>query len=150
MSSNSIRISINKVEQAGLTVSAKMMFISPELKDEYYRIKALHKFSVPIEDTAFIADVTIRIKSGNLQEVLTLCDQYANPKSDKAHPELKQYSHLFSIASEGHDRLCFGFALPRFTLGNLLEDNQSTIDKVQEELKVDQNIELILRLAASP
>ena len=32
----------------------------------------------------------------------------------------------------------------------MIADNKDMIDKVQEELKVDQNIEAILRLVASP
>jgi hypothetical protein len=41
---NSFSVNINKVEHAGTTVYAKVLFLSPELNDEDTRIRSLHKF----------------------------------------------------------------------------------------------------------
>lgn len=60
---------------AGTILSGKLMLFSPELKDEYYRIKALHKFGIPIESSALIGNITLTLKpTANVLDLLKKCE----------------------------------------------------------------------------
>lgn len=57
---------------------------------------------------------------------------------------------VVSFVFEGN-LLNIGFNLTSFmNLSTVIEEHTDIITKVQEELKVDQNVELSLRLSASP
>lgn len=60
-----------------------------------------------------------------------------------------QLAQLLSVVAEGH-KVCIGIKVPNMLGKGALDQHQVMIDKVQEELKVDQNIEFTVRLAASP
>lgn len=58
---------------------------------------------------------------------------------------------MVSIVIEGASHLVIGLNLSVFLrMGNLLEKHSEIIKKVQHELEVDQNVEISVRLAASP
>ena len=54
MSTSSIAVNINKVEHAGTSLYAKAFLLSPELKDEYARIRQMHTFKIPAEFTPIL------------------------------------------------------------------------------------------------
>lgn len=57
---------------------------------------------------------------------------------------------IVSFVFEGHN-LNIGLNLTSFMrIGHLIEAHSDLISKVQEELKVDQNVEVSVRLATSP
>ncbi len=45
ISTNQLTLGLNKFEHAGTTIFAKLLFLSPELKEEHVRIRTLHNFS---------------------------------------------------------------------------------------------------------
>ena len=125
ISTSALSINLNKVEKPGLSVFAKAMFLSPDLKEEYYRIKALHKFGIPEHDAPIFGNLTLNIKDGDITAALAKCEEYiSNPEN-----KLGALKDLLSFTAEGH-RLCIGYAIPRFTIGELIEDGQDMIDKV--------------------
>ena len=51
MATNHLQVNINKVEHGGgTTLYVKVMGLSPELKQEFHRIKTMHNFKLPEEE----------------------------------------------------------------------------------------------------
>jgi stress-induced morphogen len=143
MTTNSLSINLNKVTgNAGTLVYVKVLLLSPELREEHNRIKTLHKFGIPEEDSPIVGSVKFEIKENKVEEVMAKVEKYI---AEHAGP----VKDLLSVVAEGH-RLCVGISLPKFQGKTVLEPHKDIVDKVQEELKVDQNLEITLRLAASP
>ena len=144
ISTNSLTINLNKVDPSnpGLALDVKLLFLSPELSKEHVRVRALHSFP---SDADFVVNLAVAIKHGAIAEVQS---HFAEIK------EFTQYMlpdpSLVSLVIEGNN-LCIGLNLSMFLRATaVLEKHQDIIQKVQEELKVDQNVEIGLRLAASP
>ena len=81
------------------------MFLSPELKLEHNRIKALHNFGSKAEDKSItLGSINFEIKENKIDEVMTKVDSL-----------VKEYGEMFqdylSIVAEGH-RLCIGISIP--------------------------------------
>lgn len=106
ISKNHLSININKVQQAGLTFFAKLMFLSPELRGEHQRIKTLHKFGLPEDQTPIIGSVTFEIVDNKIDEALGRVEKYVKEHGEK-------FAKYLSVVAEGH-RLCVGIALPQF------------------------------------
>ena len=105
-------------------------------------MRALHSFPAEAD---FVVNLAIQIKHGAVSTV------------ESHFAELKEFINfmlpdpsIVSLVIEG-DFLVIGVNLTMFMrAGNLIEKHQDIISKMQEELKVDQNVEVSLRLAASP
>ena len=107
---------------------AKLLFLSPELKEEHIRIKALHNFSHQDEEPQVLGSITFDVKEGKIDEVMKRVDEYL-----AAAGPLKKF---LSVVAEGH-RLCIGVKLPNVLGRDAIEPHKDMIDKVQEDLKVD-------------
>ena len=70
ISVNSLSLNINKVLHAGTTVMAKLLFLSPELIAEHYRIKTLHKFENLEERPIVLGSIIFSIKENKVEEVM--------------------------------------------------------------------------------
>jgi hypothetical protein len=46
------------------------MGLSPELTQEFYRIRAMHKFKIPEEEQRAYIHLSIEIKDGTVDEVI--------------------------------------------------------------------------------
>lgn len=88
-----------------------------------------------------LGSVSFEVKGGKINEVMTRVNEFL-----AAVPQVSQY---LSVVAEGH-RICVGIKVPNMLGKGALDPHQDMIDKVQDDLKVDQNIELTIRLAASP
>jgi hypothetical protein len=149
ISTSQLTVNINKVEEAGLSLYAKLFLLSPELKDEYAKIRGLHTFGIPAEDSPVVANITIHVKNGSVDEILKKVNDFLDDPENR----LASVRSLFSAKAEGHDRICFGVSLPFFGKGSrnpILDMGKEIITKVQDELKVDQSVEVNIRLATSP
>jgi hypothetical protein len=60
-----ISININKVQNAGTTLHAKLMLLSNEAKQEYHRMRVLHNFGFTEDQRPVIVSVSAEIKGGN-------------------------------------------------------------------------------------
>jgi hypothetical protein len=107
MTTNSLSINLNKVTgAAGTLIYVKVLLLSPELREEHNRIKTLHKFGIPEEDSPIVGSVNFEIKDNKIDEVMAKVEKYI---AEHAGP-LKD---LISVVAEGH-RLCVGISLPKF------------------------------------
>ena len=108
------------------------------------RIKTLHKFVTKEEKPIILGSISLDIRDNKIEEVMAKVDGFMK----EAGAKFKEY---VSVVAEGH-RLCIGVAVPKFEdeAADMVADNRDMIDHIQEDLKVDQNMELSLRLAASP
>jgi hypothetical protein len=136
ISTNQLTVNINKVEHAGLSLYAKFFLLSPELKDEYSKIRGLHTFGIPADYAPVVANITLQVKNGSVEEILKkVVDFLDDPES-----ELAMARPMISAKAEGHDRICIGIALPLFGNGSqnpIVEMGKELIEKIQDQLKVD-------------
>jgi len=70
LSTNSLTININKVENAGLSVYAKMMIMSKEATENFNRVKTLH--NIVIADGNSIASITLEVANSHATAVIDL------------------------------------------------------------------------------
>jgi hypothetical protein len=110
ISTNQLTVNINKVEEAGFSVYYKVLLLSPELKDEYTKIRGLHTFGIPAEDTPIIVNYTMHVKNGTMDEITKKLNDFMDNPENELPQEIRNW---FSIRAEGHDRLCLGVALPQ-------------------------------------
>lgn len=64
-----LSVNINKVQNAGTTISTKLMLLSHDAIEEYKRVRALHSFKLPDDTKPWIANISIEIKDGKASEV---------------------------------------------------------------------------------
>lgn len=64
LNTNHFSLNINKVQNASTTVSAKLMLLSPEAKQEYTRMRVLHNFGYGEDQQPWILSVAFEIKNG--------------------------------------------------------------------------------------
>ncbi len=74
LTTNTIRINLNKVEEPGMMLNAKLMLFSPQLKEEIDRIRAVHNFvptnNVLMELSTTVKDVTVDDAVKQIEKVL--------------------------------------------------------------------------------
>lgn len=144
ITTHSLTVSINQVDDKapGIALDAKILLLSPELSKEHLRVRALHSFPA---DADVVASLAITIPHDSIAIVQA---QFEEIKEFVAY--MLPDPSIVSLVIEGH-HLCIGLNLTSFLrAGNLIEKHSDIIKKMQNELKVDQNIELSIRLAASP
>jgi hypothetical protein len=66
ISTSSLTVNINNVENSGFSVDGKVLFLSPALDKEHKRVKALHSFP---QDADFVINVSVAIKHEGLAAV---------------------------------------------------------------------------------
>ena len=59
---------MNKVENAGTTLYAKLMILSNEVVEEYTKIENLHKFDIADDSKPWLGNVTFTIRDGKAAE----------------------------------------------------------------------------------
>jgi hypothetical protein len=145
ISTSSLSINLNNVgTEPGLALDARVLFLSPELHKEHIRLRTLHSFP---QDANFIISLALALPTTTgMEGVLSLLPAL----SDYIKYMLPDPS-LASLVVEGGHTLAIGLNLSVFLrLGSLLDRHSEIIKRMQSELKVDQNVELSVRLAASP
>ena len=143
LNTNHLSLNINKVQHAGTTLSAKLMLLSHEAKQEYTRMRALHNFGFSGEEQPWILSIAFEIKNGQaaaMQDLITAV--MAQLEENGAAP------FKYSLVVEGH-RLVLGLSSPMAPT-QLLPIPTEALTALQEELKVNQTLEVNVRLAASP
>jgi hypothetical protein len=66
---SSVTLNLNKFEQAGTTINVKVSLLSPSQKEEYNRIKFIHKFpQLPEFLTEVVVSFAVEIKDGKVDE----------------------------------------------------------------------------------
>lgn len=146
ISTSSLSININKVQHAGTSLNAKLMFLSPEIKSEYDRIKSMHKFGVPEEIIQAFVNITIETKDASVETLQGEFEAILNEEGTLPDPSLRE---MISYVNDGHKKLNIAIAIP-VDIESQLAPFADIIDKLQSQMKVDQNIEASIRLAASP
>jgi hypothetical protein len=64
ISTSQLTVNINQFEDAGLSLYAKYFLLSPELKEDYLKIKGLHTFGVETDDNSIILNIALHVKNG--------------------------------------------------------------------------------------
>ena len=113
----------------GLSIDAKLLFLSPLLHKEHVRVRALHSFP---GDATFVANFSVEVR------------HEAIPNIQSLFGELKAYvtrmlpdPSVVSFVFEG-SLLNIGFNVSKFVaVPNVMDHHGDIISKVQEELKVD-------------
>lgn len=107
-STSSLSININKVLNPGTTISAKFLGFSPELSDDYNRIKSSHKFGLPEEISPSFINIVADIKGdSNIDTVISELDAILNDES--AFPP--HFRAMISYINDG-GKLSVALALP--------------------------------------
>jgi len=66
ISTTSVTVNINQVENPGLSIEAKLLFLSPTLSQAQSMVKALHSFP---QDADFVINFTVAVKHEGVAEV---------------------------------------------------------------------------------
>jgi hypothetical protein len=67
ISTSSFNINLNEVnEEPGLSLDAKLLFLSPTLSKEHVRIRALHSFPA---DATFVANLSVEVKHDAVSKI---------------------------------------------------------------------------------
>lgn len=142
ITTHAFTLAINQVGDApGLSIDAKLLFLSPELQREHLRVRALHSFPA---DADVVVSLAIKIASESIDEVQA---QFQEVK--EMVQAMLPDPEMISLVIEGQ-LFCIGLNLSMITRGeNIIKQHADIIAKIQEELKVDQNLELSIRLATS-
>lgn len=138
-----LSLNINKVQHAGTTFNIRLMLLSQESKQEYHRLRVLHNFGLSDEEKPWIISVAVDIKNGNATKVQDLL--LATLMMDE---KVESLGIPHSVVVEGN-RLVVGLAL-KMIPHQFIPIEQDSLDTIQEQLKVNQNLEATLRLASSP
>ena len=135
-------MNLNEVEEPGFALDAKLLFLSPSLHKEHLRVRTLHSFP---GDATVVVNLSVEVrheKVSKIQGIFSELKEYVT----KMVPDPSVVSFVF----EGNI-MNIGFNLTSLVrIGNIMEGHEDIISKVQEELKVDQNVDLSLRFAVSP
>lgn len=76
ISTNHLSININKVEHAGTTLYVKVLGISPEVQNEFHRIKSMHKFKIDAHEVqGVMLNVTFDIKDISVDDAIKQLDE---------------------------------------------------------------------------
>lgn len=125
----------------GFAIDAKVLLLSSELAKEQLRLRALHSFP---HDATILFGFSVAIKPEGMAEVSALLDELTNV-TKQMWPAL-----AMSFVFEGNN-LCFGCNLTLLISQQVLaKEHQDIIQLLHSELKLDQSIEIGLRLKASP
>jgi hypothetical protein len=142
ISTSSFTLNLNEVKEPGFALDAKLLFLSPSLHKEHLRVRALHSFP---GDATVVANLSVEVRHDKVSRIQGLFSEL-KAFVTKIVPDPSVVSFVF----EG-SVLNIGFNLTSFvTIGNVMEGHEDIITKVQEELKVDQNVDLSIRFAVSP
>jgi hypothetical protein len=142
ISTSSFTLNLNEVKEPGFALDAKLLFLSPSLNKEHLRVRALHSFP---GDSTVVANLSVEVKHDKVSKIQGIFSEL-KAYVTKMVPDPSVVSFVF----EGNI-MNIGFNMTSFVqVGNIMEGHEDIIAKVQEELKVDQNVELSLRLAVSP
>lgn len=138
-------VSFNKFEHSGLMLNAKVLFFSPHLEEQFNAIKTKHglndKFN-PDEHILFQFGFTVKgttpaeaaVELGNLFDLLML-------------PE--PYKSMVSIIQDGQ-QVSVSMPVPTKLRKEDLMSFKPVLEQVQSQAKVNQDLEVTLRLATSP
>ena len=130
-----LRVSINEVREAGFSVYNKILILSNEAFEEHNKVKAAHNFQ-GVE--SWILNVGFSVQNGKAAEVQGLLQIFFEESGMNA-----------SVVTEGPHKVLIGLPLPMVPQGVVpLED--ATVELIQQGLKVNQDVEVSIRLAASP
>lgn len=61
ITTSQLTINLNQFEEAGLSIYSKFFLLSPELKDEYAKIRGLHTFGIPEDYAPIVLNVTLQV-----------------------------------------------------------------------------------------
>jgi hypothetical protein len=123
----------------------KMMFFSPQLKEEFSRAKLHHPFET-VEDQAEKALFTISfpVKGVTPEEgvakVTEIFDSMGLPEHIRNHINIIQ----------DREQVCIGVLSYKSMPKEEIDSFRPVLEKVQQQAKANQNIEVIFRLATSP
>lgn len=71
IATNHLQLNVNHVgDHGGTTLYVKMMGLSPELKQEFHRIKTMHNFKIPEEEQKAFVTVEFELKDINIDDVI--------------------------------------------------------------------------------
>ncbi|CDW81584.1 ef hand family protein [Stylonychia lemnae] len=140
INTSSISISLNNVENAGTHLYTKFMVLSNELKEEYNKIRTIHNFSH--DSRPFLANLTLAIKDGKAAEAQATLNEAIEMYG------LNQFLQI-SVVAEGASNLSIGVSLPMIPT-SIIPLPSEAVDAIQDSLKVNQNVEVSVRLSASP
>jgi len=66
ISTSSFTLNINEVKEPGLSIDAKLLFLSPNLKKEHLRVRALHSFP---EHAVMLANFSVEVKHDAIAQI---------------------------------------------------------------------------------
>ena len=144
LNQNQIQVSFNKFEQAGFTATGKLLFFSPNLEEEYSRLKLKHGFGeVPDIQTKGLVALSFPVKDiatdDAVQKIKELVDGLGLPEVIRS-----QISIINDL-----DKVAFGFVPSKAFLKDI-ENVAPILDQVRQQAKVNQEVDITLRLASSP
>jgi hypothetical protein len=140
INTSTLKLSLNRVENAGTHLYTKFMVLSNELKEEYNRVRTLHNFSH--DERPFLANLTLAVNEGKAAEVQAKLTETFDMYG------LSQMLQL-SVVAEGASNVTVGVVLNMIP-NSIVPLPQEAVDTIQENLKVNQNVEVSVRLNASP
>lgn len=116
---------------AGTTISAKFMFISPELKEEYTRVTSMHSFTNLGEPAQAVLNFTVDLVDTTVEEVISKIDGLV--KSENFNEEIGK---RISYVADGH-KLSLAFGQPRSIFSHVDPSLQETLSVLQDQIKAD-------------
>jgi len=137
LQTSNVSVNINKFEHAGMMLSAKLMVFSNPLKEELLRLRAIHNFK---QENHFFVELAFTVKDTTVSEAVTKIDSFLTPLPSETRA-------LFNVIQDG-GRVAIGFVSAIPLQGT--EPLDPILNQFQEEMKVDQDIEVILRTAVTP
>nr|AAF25622.1 unknown protein [Sterkiella nova] len=138
INSSQLRISINQVKEAGFSIYNKFLILSNEAAEEHNKVKANHNFQGV---DSWILNLGLAIKNGKAEEVQGLLQIFFEESGFNA-----------SVVTEGPHKVLIGPYWITITHGaqNVVPLDDATVELIQQGLKVNQDVEVSIRLAASP
>jgi len=135
---NSVRLNLNKFDEAGMMLNARLTFLSPQLKEELNRIRGVHSFgsqdNVLFEFKAAVKDISADEAVKQVEKLLSTL-----PASMKG---------WFHVCNDG-GLVSLGINSPIARLTGV-EAVDPLLDIVTGEIKVDQCVDFNVRFATSP
>jgi hypothetical protein len=91
ISTSSLTVNINNVDNPGLAIDAKLLFLSPNLQKEHLRVTTLHQVD---DKEEFILNVSFKIRHEGLEEVKSHIEEIKE-FAKQIVPDPKMISFIF-------------------------------------------------------
>lgn len=143
VSTNFLSININKVEHSGFSVYLKGLALSEECKNDYNKIKGTHNIEATFEEGDAFFNLQFSLLNISAAEFI----EKLQPVIQNPMVEMILRGKI-SAVSEGHDKVNLAFKFPA-KFAAAIKEFHDIIKIIQDELKVDQSVEVHLRLATT-